>query len=72
MNKRRSHRDALRALLADGREHHQRECLQVAGYRYGARIFELRHDEGLDILTIRLQEDEFAYQLVDGQQRLAI
>lgn len=61
--KRLNNKDALYALLRDGHVHHQRECMEVAGYRYGARAFELRR-EGHDIRTIRIGTDEFAYQMV--------
>lgn len=64
--KRRSHKDAILALLSDGREHHMAECLAVGGYRYGARIFELRR-QGYDIETIHVGPDETAYRLHVGQ-----
>lgn len=35
-------RDALRALLADGLWHSMAELRTVAGWRYGARLLELR------------------------------
>lgn len=38
--------ERLRALLADGRWHLADELREVAGWRYGARLYELRH--GLD------------------------
>ena len=66
--KRTSNKDSLLALLSDGREHHQRECLQVAGFRYGARVFELRR-EGYIIDTVRIGTDAFAYRmLVEAKQ----
>lgn len=65
--KRRSHRDSLLALLGDGREHGMAECLQTAGFRYGARIFELRR-QGYEIETIQHGADDFAYRLIrEGQ-----
>jgi hypothetical protein len=65
--KRRSHKEALRALLADRKQHHMRELIAVGGYRYGGRLFELRKN-GLLIETIRLGEDEFAYRLIGEVQ----
>lgn len=70
--KRTSHRDAILALLSDGRQHHMSECIKVGGFRYGGRIFELRK-RGYAIETIRLGGDEFAYQLIrEGQQEFAL
>ncbi|MFZ5469457.1 MAG: hypothetical protein ACOZIN_08475 [Myxococcota bacterium] len=46
--RRKSNKEGLRALLADGRWHGIRELHEVAGWRYGARIFDLR-GEGLVI-----------------------
>ena len=57
-----NNKDRLLALLIDHREHGQHECLSVGGFRYGARIFDLRRD-GFDIETIRLGDDEFSYRL---------
>ena len=34
---------ALRALLADGKKHSQQELQDVAGYRYGGRLFDAHH-----------------------------
>lgn len=72
MTKRRSHRDAIRALLADGKLHTMRELMEVGGYRYGGRLFELRNDEGLNIETVQLSgEDRFAYRWIrEGQMVL--
>lgn len=39
-------RDALRAMLSDGQWHHMSELRKVAGWRYGARLLELRRGEG--------------------------
>jgi len=68
--RRKTKRNALLDLLSDGQQHHMSELIRVGGYRYGGRLFELRHD-GHVIETIRLADDEFAYRLViEGQQRL--
>ena len=69
MTKRTNHRDALRALLADGRLHPMSELIAVGGYRYGARLFELRNDEHLNIETVQLPgEDRYGYRWVrEGQ-----
>lgn len=61
--KRLSHKAALLALLSDGRQHHMSECARAGGWRYGARVFELRK-EGYEIETIRLGDDEFAHRLI--------
>lgn len=56
-----SHRQALLALLSDCRWHGMRECLEVGGYRYGARIFSLRK-EGFDIETRHVFGDVYEYK----------
>lgn len=39
------------------------------GLRYGARLFELRNDEGLNIETVQLSgEDRFAYRWIREEQ----
>lgn len=64
-----SKREALRALLSDGKEHHQYELAEVASYRYGARLHELhkqkdavhyerRHDAEDDSLVFYRQVDK--------------
>lgn len=70
MSKRITHREALLALLSDGRPKHMSQCIAIGGYRYGGRIHELRQ-EGHDIRTIRLGDDEFAYQLHIEEKQLA-
>lgn len=60
--KRASKRDAMLALLSDGREHHMTECERVGGMRFGARIWELRK-QGHDIETIHIGADETAYRM---------
>ena len=69
VNKRTNNRDALLSLLEDGQQHHMSECQRTAGYRYGARLFELRK-QGYDIETIRMGDDEFAYRMLKGQLAL--
>lgn len=66
--KRRSHKESLRLMLADYRQHHMSECIRVGGYRYGGRLHELRR-EGLIIETIQLGVDEFAYRLIPNEPR---
>lgn len=69
MTKRKSHHEAIRALLADGRLHPMSQLIRVGGNRYGGRIFELRHDEGLNIETVQLSgEDRFAYRWIREKQ----
>jgi hypothetical protein len=69
--KRESHKARLLALLADGRRHHMSELIKVGGYRYGARLYDLRR-EGVDVETIRIGDDEFAYRMNEQQGRLAL
>ena len=71
MNKRLTHKQALLALLSDGKAQHMRTCIAVGGYRYGGRIHELRQ-EGHDIRTIRIADDEFAYQLIPHDRQMAL
>lgn len=73
MTKRQSHREALRALLADGELHHMSECLRVGGYRYGGRLFELRNEERMNIETVKLGDDEFGYRWIrEGQMVMGL
>lgn len=62
-----TNRDALLALLLDGRAHTQQECEAAGGMRYGGRIFDLRQ-AGYSILTLRDPENgrRFLYQLVEA------
>lgn len=58
-------RDALRALLSDGQWHHMSELRKVAGWRYGARLLELRRGEGgvaLETEKRALSENEYEYR----------
>lgn len=73
-------REALRALLSDGQWHHMSELRKVAGWRYGARLLELRRGEGgvaLETETRALPgtDNEFEYRarvaLVQEQLPLA-
>ena len=57
-----SHKAALLALLSDGAYHHMRQCLDVAGFRYGGRLHELRR-EGYEIETHQLGVGEWEYRL---------
>lgn len=61
--KRANNRDRLLSLLSDREPHTQQEMLQAAGFRYGARLLELRSD-GHSIVTERVGDDEFRYRLV--------
>ncbi|MHB8533385.1 MAG: hypothetical protein ACYDC2_11765, partial [Solirubrobacteraceae bacterium] len=62
--RRQSHKEALLALLSDHQPHAMAELLLVGGYRYGARLMELRHEQHLNIQTIPLGGERFAYQLL--------
>ena len=71
-SKRRSHYDALLELLSDNREHSMEECQRVGGWRYGARIHEMRR-KGMIIDTIQKGVDVFAYRLIpEGQLALQV
>lgn len=61
--KRLTHKEALLALLSDYQTHDMAECLRVGGYRYGARLHELRR-QGYVIETISEGDDVFSYRLV--------
>jgi hypothetical protein len=61
----RTKRDALLWLLSDGAWHTQEELAQVAGYRYGARVLDLRK-RGLKIEKQRLGPRQFFYRLLAG------
>jgi hypothetical protein len=69
--KRENNKARILAWLSDGRRHHMSELLEVGGYRYSARIYELRK-EGFDIETLQVGDDEFAYRLRAGQGELAL
>lgn len=42
-------REALRALLSDGAWHHMDELRRVGGWRYGARLLEIRQEHHVAI-----------------------
>ena len=69
--KRENNRSNLLRLLSNGRQHHMTACAEAGGWRYGARIHELRK-QGYVIETIRLGEDEFAYRLVVKDRQLEL
>ena len=58
-----THKTALLALLSTGRWCHMREAQAVGGWRYGARIMELRR-AGHQIETHQLGPGEFEYRLI--------
>lgn len=60
-------RDALRALLSDGHWHHMSELRAVGGWRYGARLLELRRGAGGPALEVEHRavegsDNEFEYR----------
>jgi hypothetical protein len=62
-------REALRQLLADGRWHHMSECRLAGGWRFGARLLELRQGLGGPKLqtehrSISGSDNEFEYRAV--------
>jgi hypothetical protein len=61
VSKRTSHRSALVFLFRDGQWKSMREVQQAGGWRYAARICELRRD-GFDIQTRRVGADVFEYR----------
>lgn len=60
--KRATHKDALLQLLSDGKWHKMDELAEVAGFRYGARIYEARK-KGHRIEKQTLGGDVFWYRL---------
>ena len=57
-------RDALLALLSDGRPHNQHEVLRAAGYRYTGRMKELR-DAGHNIESTCIRHPNvWSYRLI--------
>lgn len=56
-------REALRALLADGQWHHMSELRAVGGWRYGARLLEIRQEHGVTIENRAIGDGEFEYRL---------
>jgi hypothetical protein len=62
-----SRHEALRALLSDGLPHTQAELRAVAGWRYGARVQELR-EQGLDVRCERVagSTNAFLFRLASG------
>ena len=55
-------KDKLYDILKDHQEHDMRELNDFVGFRYGARISELRR-EGHHIDTIQVGKGKFIYQL---------
>jgi hypothetical protein len=69
--RRASNRERLLALLGDRREHNPEEMQSAGGYRYGARLKELR-DQGYVIETdANLTTGEVTYRLLaaPGERR---
>lgn len=56
-----THRSALSELLADGQWHTQAEMQAVGGYRYGARLLELRR-AGQMIVTVKVGQGVYRYR----------
>lgn len=63
-----SKREALRALLADGLWHHMSELRRVGGWRYGARLLEIRREHRVSIENRCVGDGEFEYRLVFNAQ----
>ncbi len=63
-----SKREALRALLADGLWHHMSELRAVGGWRYGARLLEIRREHHVTIENRCIADGEFEYRLVFNVQ----
>jgi hypothetical protein len=47
-------------LKAKGKTVHMRELVAIA-YRYGARIYDLRHKKGYDIKDMQISKGEWVY-----------
>jgi hypothetical protein len=68
MRRRKTKAGGLRELLADGRWHMQQECQDAGGFRYGARIFDMRK-KGVPIETEDLGGGAFRFRMVlEGSQ----
>ena len=63
MATRASHRNSIRALLSDGGWHSMSEMERAGGMRYGARLFELRHDDQLCIEVHRIKASVYEYRM---------
>ena len=67
MELRESKKKKLRALFADHRWHDANELNRIA-YRYGAYIWDFRHDEGMNIERKRVKGQLYAWRLKeDGE-----
>lgn len=66
-------REALRALLADGAWHHMNELRDVGGWRYGARLLEIRQEHGVTIENRAAGDGDnsFEYRMVIGAEPVA-
>jgi hypothetical protein len=73
MTRRKGRRDAVAELLSDGEWHSNYKLLSVGGFRYGARIFELRrgnnHTPGVVIHGIDQGEGAWSFRL-DSERQL--
>lgn len=70
-----SNQKKLRALLADGAWHHMQELQDVAGWRYGARLWEIKRGEDggpqLDIekMAVLGRDDEWLYRATPAKEQ---
>jgi hypothetical protein len=60
---------ALLRLLSDGRWHRQDELAEVAGFRYGARLWDLKQ-AGHRIEKVALEAREYRYRLLPPERLL--
>jgi biotin operon repressor len=60
----------LLALLSDGRWHSQQELAEVAGYRCGGRVHDLRR-QGHRIEKVALKAREYHYRLLPREDLFA-
>ena len=65
--RRRNNRAAVWALLQDGAWHSGAELVGVGGLRFGARIHELRHDQGARIVS-RVEGGFSSYRLIHAEE----
>jgi bifunctional DNA-binding transcriptional regulator/antitoxin component of YhaV-PrlF toxin-antitoxin module len=61
-------RAALRQLLSDGAWHHMSELRKAGGWRYGARLKEIRDEDRVEVLKRQYGDNEFEYRLVRSAQ----
>lgn len=68
MNKRENNKDRLLRLMRDGRWYHMAALRTAGGWRYGARLFELKK-QGWEHERRSVGEDAFEYRLYSAEAK---